>query len=51
MIYIDSVLAKKFEKNFAKIYINPILFVYFFSHPINLSSDKRHSKIIYTREF
>ena len=23
----------------------------FFSHPINSSSDKRHSKIIYTREF
>ena len=27
--FIDSVLAKKFEQNFAKIYINPILFVYF----------------------
>ena len=25
-----SVLAKKFEQNFAKIYINPIMFVYIF---------------------
>ena len=47
-----SVLAKRFEQNYAKIYIKPILFVYFFfSHPINSSSEKGHSKIIYRREF
>ena len=49
--FIDFVLVKKFEQNLSKIYINTICLSIFFSHPINSSSDKRHSKIIYTREF
>ena len=38
----------KFRQNLHQSYF---VCLFFFSHPINSSSDKRHSKIIYTREF
>ena len=45
-----SVLAKRFEQNYAKIYIKPILFVYFFFLIQSIQAQKKGIQKLFIEE-